>query len=61
MTSASLGCRTVLWEAKPVSLVQISQHQVHWSNISPNIFPHLSDCSLKGVADNINVPLGENP
>lgn len=56
ITSASLGGWTVLWKAKPVSLDQISQHQVPWSNISQNIFPHMSNCILKGVADNINVP-----
>lgn len=52
-TSSRLGDRTV-------SLVQISQHQAPWSNISQNIFPHLSHHNLKGVADNINVPSGEN-
>lgn len=56
ITSASLGGWTVLWKAKPVSLVQISQHQVLRSNISQNIFPHMSNCILKGGADNINVP-----
>lgn len=56
ITSASLGSWTVLWKAKPCSLAQISKHQVLWSNISQNIFPQMSDCILKGVADNINVP-----
>ena len=53
---ASLGCCTALSKAEPVLLFEIGPHQVHLSSISQNIFPHLSNCSLKAVTDNINVP-----